>query len=364
MKKMRENYRAKARITQTAGNQTVGNQITGSQSRGHPQNSNINNNYSNIETQKGKGRTILTTVIITLVIVIFFVFFFIGCTFLLISPSSNSKEVGNVALISVDGVIGVGNSGGLFSPDSASSNEIVEYIKQAEADNSVKAIIIEINSPGGSGVASEEIANALQKSKKLKVAWIREIGTSGAYWVASASDHIIASKFSLTGSVGVLSSYLDFSQLLQRYNISYEKITGGQYKDIGSPYKQLTDDERLILQKKVDLLHTTFLNEITNNRNLSEAQRKEISDALYYTGDEALSLGLIDEIGGKEQAISYIERNLNITVKIKNYSRKKGLMDLFSELMTTNSFQLGRGIGSGIAEKQYYGKVNGPNFNT
>ena len=116
---------------------------------------------------------------------------------------------GNVALIPIDGVIiGSRESDSIFET-SVSSTEIIKFIEKADKNPSIRAIILEINSPGGSAVASEEIANAVKKTNKTTVAWIREIGTSGAYWVSSASDRIVADRVSITGSIGVIASYLE-----------------------------------------------------------------------------------------------------------------------------------------------------------
>jgi protease IV len=306
----------------------------------------------NIE-KNTKFKTIIITVIVTIGILCFFVLMLIGCTIISLSGStSQDTETGNVALIQVIGEISTAQSG-VFGDTTASSTAIVEDIQSADKDPNIKAIIIEINSPGGSGVASEEIANALRQSKKLKVAYIREIGTSGAYWIASSTDYIYASRFSLTGSVGVLSSYIDFSGLLQRYNVSYEKITGGQYKDIGSPFRPLSDEERTILQAKVDKLHEAFLSEVVKNRKLSSQNKEEIKKALFYTGEEALSLGLIDGIGGKDEARQYVANKLNIKVKIKQYYHKKSFMDLLNSYLSLQSYSLGRGIGTSIMESDY-----------
>ena len=150
---------------------------------------------------------------------------------------------GNVALIPIEGVI-VGTDDGEFLFESVTSSlDTVELIEKADRNPNIKAIILEINSPGGSAVASEEIANAIKKTNKTTVAWIREIGTSGAYWVSSASDHIVANRVSITGSIGVIASYLEFPGLLDRYNITYQRLVSGKYKDIGSPYKEMTTEE-------------------------------------------------------------------------------------------------------------------------
>src|SRR3989344_1664750 len=143
-----------------------------------------------------------------------------------------------VAVIPIEGVITTAEDD-LFS-DVANSRDIVDLIKEADNNPNVKAIVFEINSPGGSPVASEEIANAIKQTSKPTVAYIREVGASGGYWIASATDRIFASRMSITGSIGVIGSYLEFDGLLDKYNITYRRLVGGKYKDIGSPFKELT----------------------------------------------------------------------------------------------------------------------------
>src|SRR3989338_6818866 len=120
-------------------------------------------------------------------------------------------------MLSILGFIAVGDEGSSsFFESATASSETIKFIEKADKNPSIKAIILEINSPGGSAVASEEIANAVKKTNKTTVAWIREIGTSGAYWIASSSDHIVASRMSVTGSIGVIASYLEFEGLVDR----------------------------------------------------------------------------------------------------------------------------------------------------
>ena len=121
----------------------------------------------------------------------------------------NSLE-GNVAMIPIEGVIVGTDSSGMFFDDSVSSQDTIELIEKADRNPNIRAIILQINSPGGSAVASEEIANAVKKVNKTTVAWIRESGASGAYWIASSSDYIVANRVSITGSIGVIASYLEF----------------------------------------------------------------------------------------------------------------------------------------------------------
>ena len=127
-------------------------------------------------------------------------------------------------------------------------------IDSAKKDVRIKGVIFKINSPGGSVVGSKEIGNAIKKLGKPSVAVIREVGASGAYWVASSADVIIADELSITGSIGVISSYLQFSKIMEEYGITYERLVGGEHKDMGVPYKQLSKEEQIIMQKKINII--------------------------------------------------------------------------------------------------------------
>lgn len=262
------------------------------------------------------------------------------------APASLGK--GNIALISIKGTIMSGDSFSIFSGQGISSEKIVREIERADEDQSVKAILLEIDSPGGTAVASQEIAEAVKASKKFKVAWIRETGASGAYWVASAADKIVASPLSITGSIGVLASYLDFSGFLNDYNITYQRIIGGKYKDIGSPYKTLTLDEREILQDSIDSMHSYFIKEVAKNRNLPLDYVEQIATGAFYTGLKAKELGLIDELGGKEDAINIIEEKLNIEANVIEYKERLSFLDALTMMFSDFSYKLGQGIGSAL----------------
>ena len=134
-------------------------------------------------------------------------FFAVGILSLFVGIDAGSLS-GNVAIIPIEGVIAGSDDSSSIFENTATSQDITELVEKADKNSNIKAIILEINSPGGSAVASEEIANAVRKTNKTTVAWIREVGASGAYWVASASDHIVASRISLTCSIRVICSFL------------------------------------------------------------------------------------------------------------------------------------------------------------
>lgn len=255
---------------------------------------------------------------------------------------------GNVALIPIEGLI-VGTEDSEFLFESiTTSPDTVELIEKAGKNPNIKAIVLEINSPGGSAVASEEIANAVKKTNKTTVAWIREVGASGAYWIASSADYIVANRASITGSIGVIASYLEFPGLLERYNVTYRRLVSGKFKDIGSPYKEMTDEERAIFQQTLDEIRDYFVSEVAKSRNLNKKDVDKIANGLFYLGAQAKELGLVDELGGKDEVIRYIEKKESIKVEIVEYKKEKTLLDLLSKVLSKQSFFVGRGIGSAL----------------
>lgn len=246
------------------------------------------------------------------------------------------SQEGNVALVKVSGPIGSGDD---FFEKSAGPDEIIGMIEQAEETAAVRAILIEINSPGGSPVASEELMKAVKNAGKPTVAVIRDIGTSGAYWVASASDYIVASPVSLTGSVGVSASYLEFSELLNQYGVQYERLVSAEHKDIGSPFRNLTKEEKAISQEALAKMHDYFLSSVKENRNIGDAAAiKKISTAVVFLGSEAKELGLVDALGGKEEAEEWLKQQANLTeINYVTYE-KKPLFSLGSLLAQQSSY--------------------------
>ena len=282
---------------------------------------------------------------------------FIFTGFVSLFMSDEGSFGGNVALIPVKGIILADGDRDFLIGSIASSTDIIEQIEKADSNPGIKAIIFEINSPGGAPVASEEIASAVKEINKTTVAWIREVGASGGYWVASASDYVVASRMSLTGSIGVIASYLEFAGFLEDHNVTYRRLVAGQYKDIGSPLKEITSSEELLLQKSINQIHDFFVDDVAKNRGLTKQQTIRISDGLFYTGSEAKELGLVDALGSKKEAVEYIEEELGITAEIVEYKKEKGLLDVLGSVFSEQSFLVGKGIGSAILSKRVSNEV-------
>ncbi len=248
----------------------------------------------------------------------------------LIQPQAPVRA-GTVAVIPIQGVISVESPQGIFATQVASSTQITRWIEQANADKSVQAILLEINSPGGSAVASDEIVRTLQRVDKPIVAWIRESGASGAYWIASEADIIVANPFSITGSIGVVASYLNFAEFIQRYNITQERLVAGEQKDLASPFMPLSDDQRERMQAKLDAMHEYFLDSVQEARNLTDEQRAEIQSAEFYIGIEAYQKGLVDVLGSRQEVDAILRELVGGEIRFSRYQvRRSALEGLFS----------------------------------
>ncbi len=259
----------------------------------------------------------------------------------------------NVAVIPIMGTITTEDSGGFFGEDVASSTDTIRLLEKAGNDKNVKAVILEINSPGGSPVATDEISEAIKSLKEkdiLTVSWIRESGASGAYWIASSTDHIVANRMSVVGSIGVYGSYLELYGLLNKYNVTYRRLVAGEYKDTGTPYRPLSSAEEILIQEKLDTLHKYFITAVAENRGMDYDAVKKLSTGEIFLGIEAKDNGLIDELGGREETIRYIENRLNITVSVKEFSRDKSFIESLTQTVNRNSYYVGQGIASGLVK--------------
>jgi len=265
--------------------------------------------------------------------------------------SKGNIGTGNIAVIDINGVIMTGKDG-IFSSSIASSTEIVKLIEKIEKDKSIKGMILMINSPGGSAVASQEIADAINELNMTTVAVIRDVGASGGYWVSSAADKIFASKLSIVGSIGVRASYLEFADMIQDYNVTYRRLVAGKYKDMGSPFKELTEEENKLFQEVLDQMHEVFIEEVSQNRNLDVEAVRALATGQFFTGIKAKEVGLIDEFGNKKHAKEYFEKELNMTVKLKEYKKPIGILDVLAESSSESFYRMGEGLGHGLKTEQ------------
>jgi len=200
--------------------------------------------------------------------------------------------------------------------DQTASEDIVYAIEEAEKDTRVKAIILEIDSYGGYPVAGEEVALALKRADKPTIAVIREAGASAAYLAASAADKIFASKNSDVGGIAVTMSYLDYVDQNKNEGLTYIPLASGKFKDTGDPDKILTQEEKELLMRDINILHENFVKMVAENRNLAIEKVKKLADGSTMLGEMALQNGLIDQIGGMPEAKEYLKEKIGEEAKI------------------------------------------------
>lgn len=216
-----------------------------------------------------------------------------------------AQSKGNVGIVEINGMI-------------LSSKKIIEHIKAFREDDAIKAIVLRIDSPGGGIGPSQEIYSEVlkTKNKKITITSMGAVAASGGYYIASAANKIVANKGTITGSIGVIMEYANIKEIAQKIGISPVVIKSGEFKDIGSPLRELTDTEKKILQELVDELHLQFVTDAADARDIKLDTMKSLADGRVYTGQKALELNLIDRIGNLDDAITWAGQLAGIKGKL------------------------------------------------
>ncbi len=215
--------------------------------------------------------------------------------------SGNKRTAKSLPMVGADKVALVKIEGLLIS-SAPSVDELTDYAD----DPSIKAIVIRIDSPGGGVVVSQEIYNAVKYAKREGKKIVVSMGTvaaSGGYYVAAAADKIVANPGTLTGSLGVKMEFTNIEKLLDKIGVKGQVVKAGEYKDIGSPYRDMTAPEKKLLQDVIDDVHSQFIEAIVEGRNLPVADVKAIADGRIFTGRQALALKLVDQLGDLADSI-------------------------------------------------------------
>jgi len=217
-----------------------------------------------------------------------------------------------VLLVDISGMItDQASSSGLVNPTTEPSlvDQVKETLRKAEADEHVKAVVLRINSPGGTVTASDIIYHELikfkERTKRPVIASIMDLGTSGAYYIAQASDRIIAHPTAVTGSIGVIMVQANVQGLLGKIGVQTTEIKSGEKKFMGSPFRALTPDEQKIFQNVIDDMYRQFLSVVGKGRpQLDPEKIHAAADGRIYTAEQAKALGLVDDIGYLSDAIA------------------------------------------------------------
>ena len=234
----------------------------------------------------------------------------------LLKGNNNSQKTvtipDRVAVINIEGTIvcGADSKENLFQQaNGITSGTIMKQIREAAADDSVKALVLRIDSGGGSATAAEEVGRELlrfkEQTKKPIVATMGNTGASAAYWIAAcASDKIYANATTLTGSIGVYMPYMNTEELFKKIGITSDKIKSGPYKDILTNDRPMTPEEKEILQNIVDEIYDQFVHTVSASRRMETSKMRAIADGRIYTGRQAKNIGLVDELGDYYDALA------------------------------------------------------------
>ena len=271
-----------------------------------------------------KTRDIVVGLVIAGVVVLFLMMVVISFWGLSKQQGISIVSVGDkVAIIEVNGVI-------------ESSDDIIRQLKKYGDDSSIPVIILRIDSPGGAVAPSQEIYKQILKVREegtYVVVSISSLAASGGYYIACAGDTILANPGSLTGSIGVIFSFLTFEGLMDKVGIQLEVLKSGELKDVGNFSREMTQREREMLQAAISDVYDQFVMVVSDGRNLDINQVEDIADGSIFTGNQALELGLVDKLGGLEDAIALAGEMADLGDKpriIKEYPRRNRLVDFLS----------------------------------
>ena len=212
---------------------------------------------------------------------------------------------------------------------------VVPQLKQYAEDDSIKAIILHINTPGGGVAASQEIYNEVKRirdeKKKKIIASVETVGASGGYYIASACNKIFADEGSIVGSIGVIAEWVNYGDLMRWAKLKEQLLKAGEFKDTGNPTRDLTPAERAYMQGIVDNMHTQFIEAVAEGRHLKVDDVRALANGKVWTGQQALPLKLVDQLGDFETAVKDTAKSVGIKGEpnlIKPEKEKKTLLDL------------------------------------
>jgi protease-4 len=252
-----------------------------------------------------------------------------GLTMAAIVWSSFSQNSGmEVSYGKYVGIVEV--NGAIISPD-----ETVNLIKKYRDNNAIKAIVLRVQSPGGGVAASQEIYQAIKSTRAAKpvVCSMGEVAASGGYYIACACDTIMANPGTLTGSIGVIMEFMVAEELIKKVGLKFEVLKAGQNKDLGSPFRQMTPEERALLQGMIDDVHSQFIEAVAEGRKLIPDSVRLFADGRVFSGRQALALRLVDKMGTLEDAIKLAADMAGLKEKPKIFRERKKKPTLFDLLV-------------------------------
>ena len=234
----------------------------------------------------------LFTIILSLLFILFS--FIVGIGVGLIISREDGFPIGErIAILEIQGVI-------------LDSQPYLDSLSKIKKDDGIKAIVLRIDSPGGAVGPSQEIYSEILKlrEKKPVIATLGSVGASGGYYIACAAQKILANPGTITGSIGVIAQFVSYEQLLKWAKLDVEVIKSGEFKDVGSPFKKMTETEKQYMQQLIDNVYSQFKLAVSKARGIDSKEMDKIADGRIFTGEQAKNLKLIDELGTLSDAIS------------------------------------------------------------
>ena len=256
----------------------------------------------------------------------------------------------DVAEVAVEGPISRDGGPGPLptSPRGTPADEIVDQIEAAEDDETVDGLLVKLNTPGGEVVPSDDIRRAIVKFDGPTLAYATDTCASGGYWIASGCDELWAREASIVGSIGVIGSRVNVSDLADRLGVSYERLAAGEYKDAGVPLKEMSDDERAYLQGIIDDFYDHFVERVAEGRDLPEEAIRD-TEARVFVGTDAHERGLVDELGARDavedRMASLLKRD---EVSVEEFEPEKSFAARLRGGATAVAYALGAGVAGRV----------------
>lgn len=235
------------------------------------------------------------------------------------------------------------------------SKDIIDQIKRLRENDAVKAIVLRVDSPGGTVGPAQEIYREIQKTVETKkiIVSMGTVAASGGYYIAAAADGVMANPGTITGSIGVIMSYTNLKQLLDKIGLTAVVIKSGEYKDIGSLFRDMTDAETEILQDFVDKMRSQFVSAVAEGRDMPLEKVESLADGRIYTGEEAMDHGLVDRLGNFEDAIEWAGRTAGIEGEIRTIYAHKKRFSILEAFLGTSQETLFKYLSQQIPQAAY-----------
>lgn len=278
----------------------------------------------------------------------------------------SGKANQRIVLLTIEGTILSNGASGLFNTASYDHQLFMNELQSIEDDDSIKGIILSVNSPGGGTYESAQIKDKLveikEKTKKPLYVSMKNTAASGGYYVSANAEKIFATDETLTGSIGVIMSGSNYSGLFEKLGISDTTIKSGEFKDIGSASRPMTEGDRAILQQMIDDSYSRFVNVVATGRHMDESRVRELADGRIYDGAQAKTAGLVDEIGYQEDVIKAMRKDYNL--KDAELFEYQAASPSLSSLFTSKASQLIAPKNSVVSEldgmMSKFGTINSP----